>query len=347
MKKRKKRRPVSRKTPERVQTISTSSATKVSESQQLLQQLLSELPTDIELIKQTNLGFTHQTCRVCGTTGDFQTWRGIEMMQGTKKEFPYFVCGNCDCLQIESVPDNLGEFYAGEYYSYSRPPMLKPPATGLKDDFILDVGCGAGVWLCEQVAEGYQYLFGCDPFIEEDLYYPNGVQIKKCTIHDMLGQFDLVRMGDSFEHVTDPLETMQSIRRLLKPTGSCELKLPMYPNVAFQVYGPYWYQLDAPRHIFLHSLKSIQYLAEQTGMVLTQVTCDSGPWQFGISRMYQLGYSFTPDSAENTSAWIRRTVTREVFDKMNYAAMLANNAGCGDHFSLTLRRQDAPSIASV
>ena len=199
-----------------------------------LRELLSALPQDPQLRKQADLGLSQQTCRVCGAEGMFQTWLGIEMMQHTRDEFKYFVCANCDCLQIETIPEDLGKYYSGEYYSYAKPPIVKPkPGVELNDDYVLDVGCGGGFWLCEQAEKGYQNLFGCDPFNEEDLYYNNGVQIRKCTIHEMFGQFDLVRMGDSFEHVTDPHETMQSIRRLLKPEGEAILYLPIYPNAAF------------------------------------------------------------------------------------------------------------------
>lgn len=89
--------------------------------------------------------------------------------------------------------------------------------------------------------------------------------IQSCSIHEMEGEgtFDLIRMSDSFEHMTDPLEVLKSARRLLKEDGVLDMTIPTYPNIAFEQFGPYWYQIDAPRHIFLHSKESLAYLAEK------------------------------------------------------------------------------------
>ena len=300
-----------------------------------LRQLLSRLPQDAQLRKQADLGLSQQTCRVCGAEGMFQTWRGKELFQRTLDEFKYFVCGHCDCLQIEAVPEDLGKYYAGEYYSYATPEIAKPPpGTELKDDFILDVGCGGGFWLCEQAKRGYQNLFGCDPFNQEDLYYNNGVQIRKCTIHEMFGQFDLIRMGDSFEHVTDPHETMQSIKRLLKPGGEAELHLPIYPNTAFDVYGPYWYGMDPPRHIFLHSYKSLQLLAEHSGLQIKSACTDNSYWQYAISRLYQMGFPFPIAGIDKA---LQANLSEEEIALMRLTSSLAHQLQRDDHAVVQLQ----------
>ena len=122
---------------------------------------------------------------------------------------------------------------------------------------ILDVGCGAGKWLIERYEEGHVNLFGCDPFIEEDICYEPCIHIKKCTIHEMQGEFDLIRLGDSFEHMEDPYETLVSVKRLLADGGMCLLSTPLFPNAAYDICGVSWYEWDAPRHLFLHSRKSM------------------------------------------------------------------------------------------
>lgn len=47
------------------------------------------------------------------------------------------------------------------------------------DSSILDVGCGHGKLLNRMRRDGFQNLVGVDPFIKEDLIYPNGVRIFK------------------------------------------------------------------------------------------------------------------------------------------------------------------------
>ena len=63
----------------------------------------------------------------------------------------------------------------------------------------------------------WHYSALCDPFIHADICYGDRVYIKKCDIREMDGKFDLIRFGDSFEHVTNPSETLESVKRLLGP----------------------------------------------------------------------------------------------------------------------------------
>jgi len=258
------------------------------------------LDTDLSAIDRLNLGKTPQTCRVCFASGEFQTWLAIEMFFGTKDKFKYFECPVCETLQIEEFPDNIEKYYAHDYYSY-QVPQIKPVRYGAAADtrMILDVGCGAGTWLCYLASEGCTNLYGCDPFIEKNLTYANGVKIKKCTIHEIGGSYDVIHLFHSFEHMPDPREAFKSFDRLLKrgrgdqkEDPKIEIAIPVFPNAAFDVYGPYWYQMDPPRHYFLHSVKSMKMLAEENGFNVSSVQYIGSGKQFYVSRMYQLGVPY-------------------------------------------------------
>lgn len=280
------------------------------------------------LNEKNYLGLTQQTCRICGSSGEFKTYVGREMMQGSRERFRYFSCPVCECLQIETIPKDLLKYYGKNYYSYSAP-VIKgcPKGVSLKDDYILDVGCGAGDWLCDAVQMGYKNLFGCDPFIEHDLEYCNGVKIKKCTVHKMQGSFDVIRLADSFEHMADPLNVLLAVKRLLKADGCCWLSIPVYPNVAFELFGTDWYQMDPPRHLFLHSKKSIQYLANKSGLLVKKVKFDSNNSQFVRSKMYQCDIPFY----EQTPERCREYITRLEDAKYRADAETANENETGDH----------------
>ena len=52
---------------------------------------------------------------------------------------------------------------------------------------------------------------------------------------------------------------------------------------AWRTYGSNWFQLEAPRHVFVHSRKSIELLAERTGFAVEQVVFDSSDFMFWAS----------------------------------------------------------------
>jgi SAM-dependent methyltransferase len=60
-------------------------------------------------------------CRICGNEDNNRTHLVREMMFGLREEFEYLECGNCGCLQIIRVPEDLGRYYGATYYAYKDP----------------------------------------------------------------------------------------------------------------------------------------------------------------------------------------------------------------------------------
>ncbi|MCR5722505.1 MAG: class I SAM-dependent methyltransferase [Lachnospiraceae bacterium] len=249
------------------------------------------------------------------------------------------MCPECGCLQIAIVPDNLGDYYGEGYYSFSLPadPNKKYAAPATHHEKILDAGCGSGVWLNQLAEQGYDNLFGCDPFLSHEVRHGDRVYIKTCTIHEMDGKgtFNLVHFGDSFEHVTDPLETLQSAAGLICDDGLIEMTIPTYPNVAFELFGPHWYQLDAPRHIFLHSRASIEYLADKSGLQVEKYVYNSNETQMFRSFFYQHGVPFYEITGELTSRFFGDEQLKEFTEKSEEC----NRKGFGDHMTVYLSKK--------
>ena len=65
------------------------------------------------------------------------------------------------------------------------------------------------------------------------------------------------------------------------------IRIPTVSSYAWKYYGINWYQIDAPRHFYLHSVKSLKILAEKCGFYIDQIKYDSGPLQFSISENYK------------------------------------------------------------
>ena len=316
-------------------------------------------------------------CRVCGAALDSTFYTVKEMYFGTRDEFQYQRCPACACLQIRTIPDDIGRYYPAQYYSmhirklhrhgrieatlremklnavlggdrlksallfFLRKPSLPPWLDVLQLDSrqrILDVGCGAGKLLLKLDKKGFRRLEGVDPFIDEPITYPCGVQIYKDQIWDIAGDsdkhkgFDLVMMHHSLEHIPNQHRTFTAAADLLKGGGSLLIRVPLSSSWAWEHYAEHWVQLDAPRHLYLHSAGSLEQLACQHGFTLDSVHYDSTAFQFTGSEKYQRDIALI----EKTDSEL---FSSQQLDTFRQQAEVLNREGRGDQacfvFNLT------------
>ncbi len=267
------------------------------------------------------------------------------MMYGTHEEFKYILCSNCGCLQLSEIPFDIQRHYPARYYSYSEvaeqsispfkdilkrarlnyylsprgilgkilvnfvgdPILPKWIRTAqLKSNHkILDVGCGSGELLVALRGEGFTKLTGIDPYINKDIIYKNGVSIFKKELTELNHKYDVVMFHHSFEHMADPAAVLNSLRKILSASGRVIMRIPIVSSFAWRNYKTDWVQIDAPRHLYLHSLNSMEILANNSGFKIDQIEYDSNANQFwgseqikkGISYMDERSYRVNPDKS--------------------------------------------------
>ena len=88
-----------------------------------------------------------------------------------------------------------------------------------------------------------------------------------------------------FEHIEDGQKILLDAKRLLSLNGRILLRIPTVDSFAWENYKENWSQLDAPRHCFLHSRKSLNFLAHQLGLNVERCWCDSTAFQFWGSEL--------------------------------------------------------------
>ncbi len=266
-------------------------------------------------------------CRICGIQGDHQAYTVKEMMFGTREEFEYFQCSFCGCLQIEQIPEDLGRYYPENYYSFRsydklavskwrsfryalrnkrgqwleriagafvRPPKhlawVRNSGADL-DSKILDIGCGNGKTLLKMHLGGFRQCVGLDPFIQETLRYHNGVVIHKQSLQEFREntqeKFDLIMFHHSLEHMGDPQEMINTAAALLADRGRILIRVPVADSYAWEHYRENWMQIDAPRHLYLLTRKSMSILAENSELKVDRIDYDSTKGQFIGSELYQ------------------------------------------------------------
>jgi SAM-dependent methyltransferase len=266
------------------------------------------------------------TCRVCGHSGNGNSFTAREMMFGLRDEFDYFECSGCGCVQIREIPGDLMKYYPDQYYSFQNPRLpdegfikslarrqraryslhgkgligrLLSKVYGIPDYYqwfkrakvgfdskILEIGSGTGGLLIVLNREGFTNLVGADPYIERDISYKSGVKVQKKHTSQIDERFDFVMMHHSFEHMPDSLSAMKELHRLLEPDRYALVRIPVAGSYAWRKYGVNWVQLDPPRHLFLHTTKSIELLARRAGLNVAEVVFDSFEFQFWGSEQY-------------------------------------------------------------
>jgi len=300
-----------------------------------------------------------ESCKICNNDNNNRIYSLREMMFGTRHLFDYLECSRCGTIQLLNPPDDLNAYYPDDYYAYTtlnrsgklrnilkrirwklygyfdikpfRPlygDWLKRANVKLEDK-IADIGCGNGQILYEMCASGFKNLVGIDPLIEESEYINPSLALLKKNIYEIEDTFDFIMMHHSFEHMDKPQKVLQKINELLKPGKQLLIRIPISDGEAWETYGVNWVQLDPPRHIFVHSIKSIQLLAAQTGFEITQIIHDSTAFQFWASEAIRNDIPTTKAQA---------TLTKNELNQYNKQAQQLNREGKGDQACFYLRK---------
>jgi SAM-dependent methyltransferase len=150
--------------------------------------------------------------------------------------------------------------------SQFAPPPSNHFNTNVENLRVLDIGCG----YCESL--GYHKARGCEVYgVEAD---ENARRIaERFGFNVEIGlfdpkkyepnSFDYVTMDGVFEHLVDPLKTLQEINGVLKPGGKFIATMPNPFALGRYFFGRYWLLWHLPFHRHFYSRRAIEILAEK------------------------------------------------------------------------------------
>ena len=142
----------------------------------------------------------------------------------------------------------------------------------------------------------------------------------------------------SLEHIANPHEHLLTVCQLLEPNGAVLIRIPIAGTFAWKHYHINWVQLDAPRHLFLPTVRAMHLLAQQCGFEVFKTEFDSTAFQFWGSEQYlrdiplsdKRSYSISPKQSIFSDSDIQTFEAR---------AKLLNTKSQGDQACFYLRKR--------
>lgn len=325
-------------------------------------------------------------CKICGKISDNKNYTVKEMMFGTKDSFNYFQCNECGCLQISEYPVNIQEYYTHEYYSFSLSEKIDKNKVSiflkrfifhiairgasffekilflylkkysksyltklLSVDFsskILDVGCGSGNTLARLYNMGFLNLDGIDPYLEADMRHDCGINLYKKSIEEVDSNYDLIMMNHSLEHMPNHNKVFFCLSKILNSDGILLIRTPTVSSLIWRKYKENWVELDAPRHFFLHSIRSLELLAEKNGLFIEYMERDSVDFEFLGSELYSKGIPLYGENSYDSDIG-DSVFTKNELAEFKRAAKEVNATGDGGRVCIVLRKARKTSKSEV
>jgi SAM-dependent methyltransferase len=267
------------------------------------------------------------------------------MMFGSREEFEYERCRDCDTLQISSIPHDMARHYPDNYYSFTpKAPTLRERlrllirgtdypdwiATTAKDASIIDIGCGKGALLHMMRQWGFRNLRGYDPYIAEPLSYANGIEISK---KPPSATFDVVMMHHSLEHMADPKAALIDAVKLLGEEGQLIIRIPVRQGEPWRLYKEHWVHIDPPRHFYLWTVEGFRRMASEAGLEVVRQGFDSTLYSFAGSELVANDIPIQDGDKSNVGRF-----SQEQLSEWARRARELNEAGDGDSAWFILKR---------
>lgn len=235
----------------------------------------------------------HKPCPLCQQAEDRQLFAGRDLLHDLPGTFTVVACTKCDLKRTSPrpTPDTIGYYYPSEYGAYLNTPVSGTSSdTGLKSRIIafakrifetraqviprlqagrmLEIGSATGSFLQTMASQGWA-VEGIE-ISEEAAAVARGLghnvevgPVETAEKGDQ--QFDLIVGWMVLEHLHDPLLALGKLRRWIKPTGKFVFSVPDSGGIEFRIFGPRWYALQLPTHLFHYDRASIQKLLAATG----------------------------------------------------------------------------------
>lgn len=165
---------------------------------------------------------------------------------------------------------------------------------GMKNGYLLDIGCGNGLFLRKMADLGWKVL-GVEPDAKAAEIASRHFGLKVITskleeVNLPESSFDAITLRHSLEHIPNPLNLFRACFRLLRPGGKIYILTPNGKSFGHRIFAQRWRGLEPPRHLHVFSLFSLRTSLQHSGfqIISAWTTARSAPFFWGESS--RLGY---------------------------------------------------------
>jgi SAM-dependent methyltransferase len=230
-------------------------------------------------------------CNLCGLQQDNLLYSTKDKNWILPGEFNLVQCRKCGLAYINPRPDEteIKQYYPKRYYlrlgaaeftqeyikimEKSFQARLRLIQRFKKSGRLLEIGCGDGHFLRYLKERGYE-VFGLDTsefavsLAQENVGKP---QIFKGQIFEARypeGFFDVICLFEVLEHLHNPASVLKEARRTLKNGGILVITVPNFASLERIILGDCWYGVDAPRHLYHFTKKTLRLILEKSGFTI-------------------------------------------------------------------------------
>lgn len=235
-------------------------------------------------------------CGICGGTALIPLFAARDLNFATTSEsFTIERCPSCGVAQTSPRPpdETLGKYYPPVYYpigefdegryqhtigKYQRDKIRLLKAEKQQGK-VLDIGCGAGYFVREALAAGYDaegVEFNADAaeFGRRQWGLPLTVGDAQ-SVGYAEGSFDAITLWHVLEHLPHPAEMLATVYRLLRNEGVLVVAAPNFASLQARLFKARWYHLEVPRHLYHFDPKSLRALLDHKGFRVDREIHDS------------------------------------------------------------------------
>ena len=170
----------------------------------------------------------------------------------------------------------LEKFYNESYYAYNYYGLLNRYFLKLRADkipkrhAILDIGCGEGSFLEEMKKRGFE-CYGLETSKAGIAASKKKGIVVYEDIEKINKKFDVITMWHVLEHIPNPADYLNSIKKLLKKEGELLIAVPNFDSWQSKMGKDVWFHLVLPRHVFQYTPETITDLFNINNFKVTKI----------------------------------------------------------------------------